>query len=57
MINQVVLVGRTTKDIELAYTRNNKAYTKFTLAVNRGFKDEQGTKTSKATNKPTLFEL
>lgn len=32
MINQVVLVGRTTKDIELAYTRNNKAYTKFTLA-------------------------
>lgn len=42
MINQVVLVGRTTKDIELAYTRNNKAYTKFTLAVNRGFKDEQG---------------
>ncbi len=42
MINSVILVGRTTKDIELAYTRNNKAYTKFTLAVNRGFKDEQG---------------
>ena len=42
MINQVVLVGRTTKDIELAYTRNSKAYTKFSLAVNRGFKDEQG---------------
>ncbi len=31
-----------TKDIELTYTRNNKAYTKFTLAVNRSFKDEKG---------------
>ncbi len=40
MINQVVLIGRLTKDIELTYTRNNKAYTKFTLAVNRSFKDE-----------------
>ena len=42
MINQVVLVGRTTKDIQLAYTTNNKAYAKFTLAVNRLFKDGQG---------------
>lgn len=42
MINQVVLAGRTTKDIELAYTRNSKACARFTLAVNRGFKDEQG---------------
>lgn len=42
MINQVVLVGRTTKDIQLAYTTNNKAYAKFTLAVNRPFKDGQG---------------
>lgn len=42
MINQVVLIGRLTKDIELTYTRNNKAYTKFTLAVNRSFKDEKG---------------
>lgn len=42
MINQVVLIGRTTRDIEVAYTRNNKAYCKFSLAVNRGFKDEQG---------------
>lgn len=42
MINHVVLIGRTTKDIELAYTRNNKVYSKFSLAVNRGFKDENG---------------
>ena len=42
MINQVVLIGRTTKDIELCYTRSNKAYAKFSLAVNRAYKDEQG---------------
>lgn len=41
MINKVVLVGRLTKDIELRYTQSNKAYTKFTLAVNRTYnKDE-----------------
>ncbi len=42
MINNVVLVGRTTKDIELSHTSNGKAYARFTLAVNRGFKDNQG---------------
>ncbi len=39
MINQVVLVGRTTKDIELAYTRNNKAYTK--LKYDKTIKKEE----------------
>lgn len=41
MINKVVLVGRLTKDIELRYTQSNKAYTKFTLAVNRTFSKEK----------------
>ena len=42
MINNVVLVGRTTKEIELKYTSNNLAYANFTLAVNRNFKNQNG---------------
>ena len=42
MINNVVLVGRLTKDPELRYTPSNIAVATFTLAVNRNFKNEQG---------------
>ncbi len=35
MINHVVLIGRLTKDPELAYTQNKKAFAQFILAVNR----------------------
>lgn len=42
MINNVVLVGRMTKKIELKYTSNNLAYANFTLAVNRNFKNQNG---------------
>lgn len=42
MINNVVLVGRTTKDPELRYTPNNVAVATFSLAVNRNFKDANG---------------
>lgn len=38
MINNVVLVGRLTRDLELRYTTSNKAAVNFTLAVNRNFK-------------------
>jgi single-strand DNA-binding protein len=38
MINNVVLVGRLTKDPELKYTPNGVAVANFTLAVNRPFK-------------------
>ena len=34
-MNKVELIGRTTKDIELRYTKTNKAVASFTLAVNR----------------------
>ena len=40
MINNVVLVGRTTREIELKYTSNDLAYANFTLAVNRNFKNQ-----------------
>ena len=41
MINNIVLVGRTTKNIELKQNKNGTYYVQFTLAVNRPFKDEQ----------------
>lgn len=42
MINTTVLVGRLTKDPELKYTQSGIAVTRFTLAVNRPFKNNQG---------------
>lgn len=42
MINNVVLVGRLVRDVDLKYTNSGKAATNFTLAVNRDFKNEQG---------------
>ena len=42
MINNVVLVGRLTKDVELRYTTANQAVATFTLAVNRTFKNANG---------------
>lgn len=42
MINNVVLVGRLTKDPELKYTQGGIAVTRFTLAVNRPFSNQQG---------------
>lgn len=42
MINNIVLVGRTTKTIELKQNKNGTNYIQFTLAVNRPYKDEQG---------------
>ncbi|EJT5915766.1 single-stranded DNA-binding protein [Clostridium perfringens] len=43
-MNRVVLVGRLTKDPELRFTANKgTAVTRFTLAVNRDYKKEDGT--------------
>lgn len=42
MINNVVITGRLTRDPELKRTQSNISYVRFTLAVNRSFKDESG---------------
>lgn len=42
MINNVVLVGRLTRDPELRYTPSNVAVATFGLAVNRNFKNQAG---------------
>lgn len=36
MLNQVILQGRLTKDVELRYTQTEKAVAAFTIAVDRG---------------------
>lgn len=42
MINNVVLVGRLTKDPDLRYTNSGTAVATFTLAVNRNFTNQNG---------------
>lgn len=42
MINNVVLVGRLTKDADLRYTSNGTAVATFSLAVNRQFTNQKG---------------
>ena len=41
MINNVVLVGRLTKESDLKYTQSGSAVATFTLAVNRSFKHKK----------------
>ena len=42
MLNQVVLVGRLTRDPEVSKTESNKHYSHITLAVPRSFKNVNG---------------
>lgn len=42
MINNVVLVGRLTKDVELKHTQSGLATASFTLAVERNFANQNG---------------
>lgn len=44
MINNVVLVGRLTKAVDLRYTSNGTAFASFTVAVERNFKNQNGEK-------------
>ena len=34
-MNNVILMGRLTRDIELNYSKNGKAFTRFSIAINR----------------------
>lgn len=42
MLNYITLQGRFTKDVEVKTASNGKAYTIFTLAVQRNYKNQQG---------------
>lgn len=41
-MNRIVLIGRLTKDSELEYTPSGVAVCRFTLAVDRNFKNSKG---------------
>ena len=51
MLNKVVLIGRLTRDPELRYTSSGIAVTRFTLAVDRNYTNQQGR------DRLTLFPL
>lgn len=40
--NTIILNGRLTRDVELSHTQDGKAVAKFTVAVNRAYKDANG---------------
>ena len=42
MLNQIVLVGRLTKDIELQESENGKKYASLSIAIPRSFKNADG---------------
>lgn len=44
MINRIIIIGRLTKDPDLRYTQSGVAVTKFTLAVDRNYKNQNGEK-------------
>ena len=46
MLNRIVLTGRLTRDPELRRTLSETAVASFTLAVDDGFKDQQGNPTT-----------
>lgn len=52
-MNNVALTGRITKDLELKYTQNGKAYCRFTLAVDRGLSKEKKQE-AEANGQPTV---
>lgn len=44
MINNVTVVGRLTRAVDLRYTSNGTAYASFTIATDRDFKNQNGEK-------------
>src|SRR5690554_1937900 len=42
MLNQIVLIGRLTRDPEMRYLSNGTPVTNFTLAVERNYTNQQG---------------
>ncbi|TCP70260.1 single-stranded DNA-binding protein [Baia soyae] len=42
MVNRVVLIGRLTADPEMRYTQSGVAVTRFSIAVNRNYTNQQG---------------
>lgn len=57
MLNRIVLIGRLTRDPELRYTPAGVAVTQFTLAVDRPFSNQQGSREADFINIVTWRQL
>jgi len=44
MLNRIILIGRLTRDPEMRYTPSGKSVTSFTLAVDRPYVSQQGSR-------------
>jgi len=49
MLNKIQLIGNLGKDPEMSYTEAGAAVTKFSLAVNRRYKDQEGERREETT--------
>lgn len=57
MLNRIILIGRLTRDPEMRYTGSGTAFTRFTLAVDRPYKDQNGEKLTDFINIVTWRKL
>ena len=57
MLNRIILIGRLTRDPEMRYTSSGTAFTRFTLAVDRPYKDQNGEKLTDFINIVTWQKL
>ena len=57
MLNRIILIGRLTRDPEMRYTGSGTAFTRFTLAVDRPYKDQNGEKMTDFINIVTWRKL
>lgn len=53
-LNRVVLIGNLTDDPELRYTQNGVARTRFSIAVNRRYRDREGNMQEETTFVPIV---
>ena len=53
-LNRVILIGNLTDDPELRYTQNGVARTRFSIAVNRRYRDREGNMKEETTFVPIV---
>ena len=44
MLNRIILIGRLTQDPDLTYTKSGHGVVRFSIAVDRNYKDKEGNK-------------
>ena len=57
MINNVVLVGRLTRAVDLRYTSNGTAYASFSIAIDRRYQNQNGERETDRSFHTTSFSI